>query len=76
MIESHKKHFVRYLKECHTQISAKHLIVTLESEKEFWKTDLKAYLSSSDDYEYMKSLIDRISEVNEQIKIIKKEKEL
>ena len=76
MIESHKKHFVRYLKECHTKTSAKHLIVTLESEKEFWKTDLKAYLSTSDNYEYMKALIDRISEVNEQIKIVKKEKGL
>lgn len=73
---NYKKEFVRYLKECHTETSAKHLIVTLESEKEFWKTDLKVYLSASDNYEYMKALIDRISEVNEQIKIVKKEKNL
>jgi hypothetical protein len=73
---NYKKEFVRYLKECHTETSAKHLIVTLESEKEFWKTDLKVYLSASDNYDHMKDLIDRISEVNEQIKIVKKEKEL
>jgi hypothetical protein len=73
---NYKKELVRYLKECHTETSAKHLIVTLESEKEFWKTDLKAYLSASDNYEHMKDLIDRISEVNEQIKIVKKEKGL
>ncbi len=72
----YKKEFVRYLKECHTETSAKHLIVTLESEKEFWKKDLKAYIIGSDDYNYMKALIDRISEVNEQIKIVKKEKGL
>ena len=72
----YKEKFVRYLKECHTEMSAKHLIVTLESEKEFWKTDLKAYLSASDNYYHMKDLIDIISEVNEQIKIVKKEKGL
>jgi len=72
----YKKEFVRYLKEYHTETSAKHLIVTLESEKEFWKTDLKAYLSASDNYDHMKALIDKISEVDEQIKIVKKEKGL
>lgn len=73
---NYKKEFVRYLKEAHTKTSAKHLIVTLESEKEFWKTELKAYLLASDNYDDMKDLIDRISEVNEQIKIVKKEKGL
>jgi len=73
---NYKKEFVRYLKEAHTKTSAKHFLVSLESEKEFWKTDLKAYLSTSDNYEYMKALIDRISEVNEQIKIVKREKGL
>jgi len=73
---NYKKEFIRYLKECHTKTSAKHLIITLESEKEFWKTDLKAYLSASDDYNHMKDLIDRISQVNDQIEIVKKEKGL
>jgi hypothetical protein len=73
---NYKKEFVRYLKKYHTETSAKHLIVTLESEKKFLETDLKAYLLASEDYEYMKALIDRISEVNEQIKIVKKEKGL
>lgn len=73
---NYKEGLVRYLKEYHTEISAKHLIVTLESEKEFWKTELRVYLLASDNYEHMKDLIDRISEVNEQIKIVKKEKGL
>jgi hypothetical protein len=73
---NYKKEFIRYLKEYRTKPSAKHLIITLESEKEFWKTDLKAYLSASDDYDHMKDLINRISQVNEQIEIVKKEKGL
>lgn len=73
---NYKESLIKYVRECHTEISAKHLIVTLESEKEFWKIELRAYLLASDNYDHMKDLIDRISEVNEQIKIVKKEKGL
>ncbi len=50
---------------------AKHLIVELESEKEFWEKDLKAYLLGSNDYVYMKLLIDKIAEIHFFIEKIK-----
>jgi hypothetical protein len=66
-----KERFVDFIKLNYTKTEAKHLIVDLESEKEFWETDLKAYLIASNDYDYMKLLIDKISDVHFQIEQVK-----
>ena len=50
----------------------KHLLVDLESEKERWVVDVKVYLIGSDDFEYIKALIDRIAEIHYQIEQVKK----
>jgi len=50
----------------------KHLLVDLESEKERWVHDAKVYLIGSDEFEYIKALIDRIAEVHYQIEQVKK----
>lgn len=50
----------------------KHLLVDLESEKERWVHDAQVYLIGSDEFEYIKALVDRIAEVHYQIKQVKK----
>jgi hypothetical protein len=72
MTPKEKERFEYYLKENYTKTEAKHLLVDLQSEKEFWKKDLKAYLIGSDYFDYMKLLIDKISEVHYQIEQVKK----
>lgn len=50
----------------------KHLLVDLESEKERWVHDVQVYLVASDDFDYMKALIDRIAVVHYQMEEVKK----
>ncbi len=50
----------------------KHLLVDLESEKERWVHDAQVYLIGSNEFEYIKALIDRIAEVHYQIEQVKK----
>lgn len=49
----------------------KHLVVDLEIEKKYFENDLKAYLIGSNDYNYMKLLIDKIAEIHLQIQEVK-----
>lgn len=56
-----------------TQKELKHLVVDLEIEKKYFENDLKAYLIGSNDYNYMKLLIDKIAEIHLQIQKVKQE---
>jgi hypothetical protein len=61
------------MKKKDIKLSLQHLIVDLKSEKEFLETDLKAYLIASNDYNYMKLLIDKIAKIYHQLEEVKQE---